>query len=80
VLTNPVVRIDLSVGGSAWEESRLEEFHYISVLGLAMDTTDKDDVEAAVESIVAKYGTVDILMSNMGIPIISSIYKLSYGD
>jgi 3-hydroxybutyrate dehydrogenase len=49
-------------------------------LGLAMDATDEDAVEAAVELTFAKYGTVDILVSNAGIQIISSIDKLSYSD
>src|SRR4051794_24889513 len=49
-------------------------------LGLAMDVTDEDAVEAGVRHIIAQLGGLDILVSNAGNQFISSIDKLDYSD
>lgn len=75
-----VVIADLDKDGSAAAAEEIGHTTGGKVLGLAMDTTIEEEVEAAVESTVARYGAVDILVSNAGIQIISSIDKLSYSD
>jgi 3-hydroxybutyrate dehydrogenase len=49
-------------------------------LGLAMDVTDEDAVENAIERTIAEYGGVDILCSNAGHQIIAGIHELAYSD
>ena len=46
------------------------------VIGLAMDVTDEDAVENAIERTIAEYGGVDILCSNAGHQIIAGIHEL----
>ena len=50
------------------------------VLGIRADITDEVDVATAVEATVTRLGSVDILVSNAGIQIISSLDQLSYAD
>ena len=42
-------------------------------MGVAMNVTDEDAVNAGVAQVVEKYGPVDILVSNAGIQIINAI-------
>jgi 3-hydroxybutyrate dehydrogenase len=50
------------------------------VLGLAMDVTDENAVESAVERTIREYGGVDILCSNAGNQVIGGIHELAYSD
>jgi 3-hydroxybutyrate dehydrogenase len=49
-------------------------------IGLAMDVTDEDQVEAGFAQTARELGPVDILVSNAGIQIIAPIVDLSYAD
>ena len=49
-------------------------------MGVAMDVTDEDAVNAGVAATVAKYGRVDILVSNAGIQIVHPIEEFTYAD
>ena len=46
-------------------------------MGVAMNVTDETQVDAGVAAVVAAYGTVDVLISNAGIQIISPLVDLS---
>jgi 3-hydroxybutyrate dehydrogenase len=46
----------------------------------AMNVTDEAQVDAAVAQVVAKFGGVDILVSNAGIQTISAIVDFKYED
>jgi len=46
-------------------------------MAVAMNVTDEIQVDKAVAEVVAAYGTVDILISNAGIQIISPLVELS---
>lgn len=46
-------------------------------MGVAMNVTDEAQVDKGVADVVAAYGGVDILISNAGIQIISSLVELS---
>ena len=49
-------------------------------MGVAMDVSNEDAVNGAVESVVAKYGKIDILVSNAGIQIVHPIVDFPYAD
>ena len=50
------------------------------MLGLAMDVTDEDAVEAAVARTIREFGGIDILCSNAGNQIIGAVHELAYSD
>jgi 3-hydroxybutyrate dehydrogenase len=49
-------------------------------LGVAVDVTSEDQVNAAVEQAVAKFGGIDILISNAGIQIVHPVEEFSFAD
>ena len=51
-----------------------------SAMGIAMDVTSEEQVDKGIDAVVAAWGTVDILISNAGIQIISGIVDLKYAQ
>jgi 3-hydroxybutyrate dehydrogenase len=51
-----------------------------SVLGVGMDVSKEDQVNAGVERAVKTFGTVDILVSNAGIQIVHPIEEFPFAD
>lgn len=51
-----------------------------TAMGVAVDVTNEDQVNAAVEATVAAYGGVDILVSNAGIQIVNPVQDFSFAD
>jgi 3-hydroxybutyrate dehydrogenase len=49
-------------------------------VGVAMDVTNEDAVDAGVDEVVRQFGAVDILVSNAGIQIVNPIEKFAYAD
>ncbi|KAG0190447.1 hypothetical protein DFQ28_002019 [Apophysomyces sp. BC1034] len=49
-------------------------------IGIAMDVTDENAVNAGVEKAAAAFGPVDILVSNAGIQIVNPIESYAYSD
>ncbi len=49
-------------------------------VGVAVDVTDEDQVNAAVEQAVAAFGGIDILVSNAGIQIVHPVEEFSFAD
>jgi len=49
-------------------------------IGVAMDVTSEEGVNAGVAATVAAFGGVDILVSNAGIQIVHPIEEFSYAD
>jgi len=49
-------------------------------MGVAMDVTNEDQVNDEVEAVVARFGSIDILVSNAGIQIVHPIEEFSYAD
>jgi 3-hydroxybutyrate dehydrogenase len=47
---------------------------------LAMDVTSEKQVDARVEELVARYGSIDVLVSNAGIQIVQAIDQFSFCD
>ena len=49
-------------------------------IGIAMDVTSEAEVNKGVADVVAKWGTVDILVSNAGIQIVNRIEDFAFTD
>ena len=49
-------------------------------MGVAMDVTNEDAVNAGIDSVAAAFGSVDILVSNAGIQIINPIENFAFSD
>jgi 3-hydroxybutyrate dehydrogenase len=49
-------------------------------IGIAMDVTNEDQVNAGVAAVVAKWGGVDVLVSNAGIQIVHKIEEFPFSD
>jgi 3-hydroxybutyrate dehydrogenase len=49
-------------------------------MAVAMNVTDEAQVDSGVAQVVAKFGGVDILVSNAGIQVISAIVDFKYED
>lgn len=47
---------------------------------VAMNVTDEEQVEKAVEEVVAKYGKIDILVSNAGIQTVHPLVDFPFND
>ncbi|HPU16223.1 MAG TPA: 3-hydroxybutyrate dehydrogenase, partial [Polymorphobacter sp.] len=49
-------------------------------MGVAMNVTDEAQVDAGVDAIAAKFGGIDILVSNAGIQIVAPVVDFAYAD
>jgi 3-hydroxybutyrate dehydrogenase len=49
-------------------------------IGVAVDVTSEDQVNAAVEQAAAAFGGIDILVSNAGIQIVHPVEEFSFAD
>ena len=49
-------------------------------IALAMDVTSEDAVNEGVAAVVAKWGTVDVLVSNAGVQIVNPVEHFAYAD
>ncbi len=49
-------------------------------MGVAMDVTSEDAVEAGVAAVVDRFGGVDVLVSNAGIQIVAPVQEFKFSD
>lgn len=49
-------------------------------MGVAMNVTDEAQVDAGVEEVVARFGGIDVLVSNAGIQIVAPIDQFAFAD
>ena len=49
-------------------------------MGVAMDVTQEDQVDAGIEAVAAKFGGIDILISNAGIQIVGPVDTYKFAD
>jgi 3-hydroxybutyrate dehydrogenase len=70
---------DLNGGGAEQVAGQIRDAGGTAI-GIQMDVTDEEAVNAGVDAVASKFGGVDILVSNAGIQIVNSIEDLSYND
>jgi len=51
-----------------------------NAMGVAMDVTQEDQVDAGIAIIAAKFGGIDILVSNAGIQIVAPLVDYKFAD
>ncbi len=51
-----------------------------NAIGVAMDVTQEEQVDAGVEAVAAKFGGIDILVSNAGIQIVAPLVDYAFAD
>ena len=49
-------------------------------VGVAMDVTDEAAVDSGIDAVAARFGGIDILVSNAGIQIVGAIDTLAFAD
>jgi len=73
-----VVIADLNTDGAARAAQELAD--KTSAIGVGMDVSKEDQVNAGVEQAVKTFGQIDILVSNAGIQIVHPIEQFPVGD
>lgn len=73
-----VVIADLNADGAAIAAKGLGDTK--TAIGIAMDVTKEDQVNAGVEQTVKTFGRIDILVSNAGIQIVYPIEEFPFSD
>ena len=61
---------------TAWELDPSGE----RAMGVAMDVTQEDQVDAGIEAVSAKFGGIDILVSNAGVQIVAPVVDFLFED
>ena len=52
----------------------------LRAMGVAMDVTDEGQVDAGIDAVAAKFGSIDVLVSNAGIQIVAPIDQFKFSD
>ena len=73
-----MVIADLNADGAAKAAEELGDKE--TAIGIAMDVTKEDQVNAGVEQTVKAFGRIDILVSNAGIQIVHPIEEFPFAD
>ena len=71
---------DLALDAASETAKRLSAIGPGQAIGVAMDVTQEQAVEDAVAAVVAKWGTVDVLVSNAGIQIVHRAEDFPFAD
>jgi len=70
---------DLTAGSAAETVAAIEKAGGTAI-GLAMDVTDEQSVDAGLAAIVKKWGRLDIALANAGIQEIDPVHKVAFSD
>ncbi len=72
-----VALLDLDGDRARTEARRVADAHGVSVLGLDVDVTDSASVEAAAAAVAARFGGVDLVVSNVGVQLFGAVETFS---
>ncbi|MBN9145589.1 MULTISPECIES: 3-hydroxybutyrate dehydrogenase [unclassified Novosphingobium] len=75
-----VALADLNLDAAQAAAAQLNAAGPGQAIGIAMDVTSEEQVNAGVAEVVAKWGTVDVLVSNAGIQIVNPVENFAYAD
>jgi 3-hydroxybutyrate dehydrogenase len=71
---------DLYLEGAQATAKEIIAAHKGHAIGVAMDVTSEEQVNAGVAEVVRKWGTVDVLVSNAGIQIVHPLEDYPFAD
>ena len=71
---------DLNLEGAKAAAAEIASKHEVEALGVAMDVTSEEQVNAGVAEVVKKWGRVDVLVSNAGVQIVHPIVEFPFAD
>lgn len=71
---------DLNAEASQKAADEIKAKYGVDALGIAMDVTSEDQVNAGVTQVVEAWGGVDVLVSNAGIQIVNPVENFAYAD
>jgi 3-hydroxybutyrate dehydrogenase len=71
---------DLNLDGAEAAAKEISATHKGHAMGVAMDVTSEEQVNAGVAAVVAKWGRVDVLVSNAGIQIVHPLEEFPFAD
>jgi 3-hydroxybutyrate dehydrogenase len=71
---------DLNLEGAQQTAKEITATHRGHALGVAMDVTSEEQVNAGVAEVVKKWGRVDVLVSNAGIQIVHPLEEYPFAD
>lgn len=72
-----IADLNQAAAEAAAAELRAQGFE---ALGLAVDVTNEEQVDASVEQTVRQFGGVDVLVSNAGIQIVNPVQDFTFAD
>ncbi len=75
-----VVIADLRLDAAQTVADSIAAEHPGCAMAVAMDVTSEDAVNAGVAEVVAKWGTIDVLVSNAGIQIVHPIEEFPFAE
>ncbi len=71
---------DLNAEASQKAADEIKARYGVDALGIDMDVTSEDQVNAGVTQVVEAWGGVDVLVSNAGIQIVNPVENFAYAD
>jgi 3-hydroxybutyrate dehydrogenase len=71
---------DISIEAAQKAAAELSAAHWVKAMAVAMDVTHEEQVDEGFEAMASTLGSVDILVSNAGIQIISPLVDFKYED
>jgi 3-hydroxybutyrate dehydrogenase len=71
---------DLNLDGAQATAKEISAARSGHAIGVAMDVTSEEQVNAGVAEVVKKWGTVDVLVSNAGIQIVHPLENYPFAD
>ena len=74
-----VVIADLGIASAQATADEIKTQFNIEALAVKMDVTNEDEVKAGIQATVAKFGKIDVLISNAGIQTINAIVDFDFG-
>ncbi|MCA0424238.1 MAG: SDR family NAD(P)-dependent oxidoreductase, partial [Proteobacteria bacterium] len=75
-----IVIADLNADGAAKAAAELGKAGTGEAIGIAMDVTNEDQVNAGIQKVIDTWGRIDVLVSNAGIQSIHRIEDSPFAD
>ncbi len=71
---------DLNLEGAEIVAQEIRDQYRVKAIAVQMDVSSESAVESAMGRVIAELGSIDILLSNAGIQIISPLVEFSFAD